>query len=120
VRREHAEHTYTINTDHSVQQAVWATYPAFPLSCSRVLITRGPRLLWDPTWAGFLTHTYDTIREGDVVEIQVRGYVFGPDRVYPPYTVVVENENEYSDPGLLAADPLAPNNLTVSALPSIH
>ena len=50
VRNAHAPTTHTINAEHTVQQAVRATYPAFPGACRQVVLRRAGNLhLWDPT-----------------------------------------------------------------------
>ena len=41
-----AEHV--IDENHSLQEAVRATYSTFPNNCRRVVLERGPVLLWDP------------------------------------------------------------------------
>jgi hypothetical protein len=75
VRNEHPPTTQTINAEHTVQQAVRATYPAFPGACRQVVLRRAGGLhLWDrmPHGCAFFSRDrYDTIRDGDEVDIEV-------------------------------------------------
>jgi hypothetical protein len=71
-----------INATGGVEAAVRAAYAVFPRGeCLRVVRVRGPVLLWD-RWSG-LRHSpgdsYSLMQDGDVVEIQLRGQVAGPD-----------------------------------------
>jgi hypothetical protein len=58
-----------------VQQAVRATYPAFPGACRAVVLrSYGGLHLWDRTpqnAAWFSKDQYDTIRDGEEVDIEV-------------------------------------------------
>jgi len=75
VETENQPTTHTINAEHTVQQAVRATYPAFPGACRHVVLKRAGGLhLWDRTPHGcafFSRDRYDTIRDGDEVDIEV-------------------------------------------------
>jgi hypothetical protein len=74
VRNEHPPTTHTINAEHTVQQVVRATYPAFPGACRRVVLRRRGLNLWDRTPHGcafFSRDRYDTLRGGDEVDIEV-------------------------------------------------
>jgi hypothetical protein len=74
VETENPPTTHTINAEHTVQQAVRATYAAFPGACQRVVLRRGVLRIWDRTPHGddfFSRDIYDTIWDGDEVDIEV-------------------------------------------------
>ena len=68
--------TYTINAEHTLQQAVREMYPAFPGRCTWVTLRRGyDRVhLWDRSQGASALddqNFYSTLRSGDEVEIYV-------------------------------------------------
>jgi len=74
--------TLQITPERSVEAAVRAAYPVFPNNCVRVVLVRGRTqvLLWHrhvDGWADSVA--YDMMQEDDVVEVQVRVSVVGPD-----------------------------------------
>jgi hypothetical protein len=88
--------TVLINATGGVQEAVQHVYPAFPASCTRVIILRGLQLLWH-------THTrqwpspedsYTRLQDGDTVEIQLYARPTGPDYFGPRRPGLVEDTHE--------------------------
>lgn len=76
----------TLTADGGVEAAVRAAYPAFPNNCVQVVLERGGGgavLLWHKhggAWAHSHTDAYDLVQDGDVVEVQLRVVVLGPDK----------------------------------------
>jgi hypothetical protein len=78
-RTAYAWQDYTINMEYTLQQAVRATYAAFPGACQKVVVTNPMNpgvgvIVWDrdTSDASWMRDKYDTIRAGGNVEIWVR------------------------------------------------
>jgi hypothetical protein len=76
--------TLQITPERGVEAAVRAAYPVFPNNCVRVVLVRGRTqvLLWHrhtDRWEYSDRVAYDMMQEDDVVEVQVRVSVVGPD-----------------------------------------
>jgi hypothetical protein len=78
-RRAYAWQDYTIDGEYTLQEAVRATYPAFPGACEAVVVTDatdpgGGVVVWDRDTenASWMGDKYERIRAGAKVEIWVR------------------------------------------------
>jgi hypothetical protein len=83
-----------INAAGGVDAAVRTAYPPFPRTCQRVVLVRGPVLLWGATvgaWQHSRADAYALVQEGDVVEVQLYGRAAGPDTKGPGRAVVAED-----------------------------
>ena len=76
----------TVTADGGVEAAVRVAYPVFPNNCLRVVLVRGGGvavLLWHKhvgAWVHSRADAYTLVQEGDVVEVQLRVDVLGPDK----------------------------------------
>jgi hypothetical protein len=95
-RITHPAQPVLVNATGGVQAAVQQVYPAFPGVCLRVIIIRGPQLLWhkhQPQWPS-PEDSYTRVQDGDVVEIQLYARPAGPDFFGPGRPVPVEDTHE--------------------------
>jgi hypothetical protein len=73
--------TLQITPERGVEAAVRKAYPVFPNNCVRVVLVRERTqvLLWHKHMEWDDRVAYDMMQENDVVEVQVRVSVVGPD-----------------------------------------
>jgi hypothetical protein len=95
-RRTYLAQTVLVNATGGVQAAVKHVYPAFPGVCTRVIIERGPQLLWHKHQRQWPSpeDSYTRIQDGDVVEIQLYARPAGPDIKGPGRPVLVADTHE--------------------------
>ena len=78
-----SQQTVHITEEGGFQAAVKLAYPVFPNNCQRVSLIREPALpLWDKgnnKWLHSHAEEYALVQQGDVVQVQKRVYVVGPD-----------------------------------------
>jgi len=79
----HAQQTVQITEETGFEAAVKLAYPVFPNNCQRVDLVREPALpLWDKgnnKWLYSRAEAYALVQQGDVVQVQKRVSVSGPD-----------------------------------------
>ncbi len=77
------QQTVQITEETGFEAAVKLTYPVFPKNCQRVDLVREPALpLWDKgnnKWLYSHAEAYALVQQDDVIQVQKRVYVAGPD-----------------------------------------
>ena len=95
-RITHPAQPVLVNATGGVQEAVKHVYPAFPGACLRVIIIRGPQLLWHTRTRQWPSpeDSYTRVQDGDIVEIQLYARPVGPDFFGPGRPVLVEDTHK--------------------------
>ena len=81
-RTAYPAQTVLVNATGGVEAAVTQVYPVFPGVCTRVVLVRGPVLLWHKHQRRWPSpgDSYALLQDGDGVEIQLYGRAAGPDK----------------------------------------
>ena len=82
--RQLSQQTVQITEETGFEAAVKLAYPVFPKNCQRVVLLRGGVLLWSKgvdnnKWLHSHAQAYALVQQGDVVQVQKRVYVPGPE-----------------------------------------